>query len=104
MKTKLFFAALALMAAVSFTMAQDNKTTQRKGNKANTSFVDANNDGICDNAGTAACTMGQGKNQKGKGLRDGSGAQRGKGNGNGMGAGCGNCAAPAKSGQNGKTK
>ncbi len=102
MKTKLFFAALAIMAAVSFTMAQDNKTTQSKGSKANTSFVDANNDGICDNVGTAACTMGQGKNQKGQGLRNGQGAQRRKGNG--KGAGCGNCAAPAKSGQNGGAK
>ena len=95
MKTKLFFAALAIMAAVSFTMAQDTKTTQRKGEPAKTAFVDANNDGICDNAGT-------GKNQKGKGLRNGEGLRKGKGNGMGMGAGA--CCAPAKAGQNGKAK
>ncbi len=111
MKTKLFFAALALMAAVSFTMAQDNKTTQRKGDPAKACFVDANNDGLCDKAATGCCNLGQGlKNGQGNGqaLRDGSGSgqalRNGTGNGQGLRNGNGNRQGLRNGTGNGKAK
>ena len=113
MKTKLFFAALALMAAVSFTMAQDNKDTQSKGDPAKACFVDANNDGLCDKAATGCCNLGQGqglKNGQGNGqaLRDGSGSgqalRNGTGNGQGLRNGNGNRQGLRNGTGNGKAK
>ncbi len=88
MNTKILFIGLALTAFFVTANAQtatDNTTTQ----KAKTSFVDNNNDGVCDNY-VARTSNGQG-NGMGKTYRNGRGNRNGNrqclrpGNGNGNG-------------------
>ncbi len=88
MKTKILFIGLALTAFIVAGNAQtttDNTTTK----KAKTSFVDSNNDGVCDNY-VAKAGNSQGNGQ-GKAYRNGNGNRHGngqclkQGNGNGNG-------------------
>ncbi len=86
MKTRILFIGLALTAFIVAGNAQtttDNTSTK----KAKTSFVDSNNDGVCDNY-VARAGNGQGNGQ-GKAYRNGKGNGNGQclrqGNGNGNG-------------------
>lgn len=56
MKTKLIISGLALMAVTTLGSAQNygGQAVQRSTSEKCTLFVDANNDGICDNTGTEA--------------------------------------------------
>jgi len=83
MKVKVIFAAILLMAAVGMPSAQnDNQAKNDKPRK--TCYVDANNNGVCDNYenGNCAtgCTVGKGKGQgrgNGNGKCNGSGRTKG---------------------------
>lgn len=92
MKIKFFMAALAVVAATAFLSAQtpktdtkttDTKTTNVKTNQAKKScYVDANNNGVCDNYENKTCTTGNGKGMMdGSGKGNGKGCHQGKGNG-----------------------
>lgn len=84
MKTKLFITALALMVTTALVSAQDKATDQKQQNNRGNgiAWVDANNDGICDNLGTA-------RSGAARGNRSGSGYMRGAGQGQRMGLGLG---------------
>ncbi len=108
MKTKLFIAGLAFMALTVMAVAQNKDQTplkQQNNIEKGANFVDANNNGICDNMesngsnasgckgmGAGNC-CGQGRNQmmgRGKGMGAGSGmGQNRMGMGMGMGQGKG---------------
>ncbi len=88
MKTKLFLIAVAMVAFVGTSYAQ-TKAGKRQGKAATGTetvqtdafnkgynYVDANNDGVCDNFENNTYRRGDGK-----GLRDGSGRSNGKGQG-----------------------
>jgi len=92
MRTKLFFAGLALMAMTVAANGQkaetDNKQTNTQTRGA--AYVDKNNDGVCDNfENLAADRPGQGKycfrggkgNGKGNWYRGGNGPGQGRGQG-----------------------
>lgn len=88
MKTKLFLIAVAVMAFVGTSYAQtkadkttgkaaaDTETVQTDAANRGPNYVDANNDGVCDNFENNTNRRGDGK-----GLRDGSGRRNGKGQG-----------------------
>lgn len=82
-----FTAAAVLLLGIAFTqpaMSQDGKGKGAgKGNmgQVRPNFVDANGDGICDNAGTGACKG------NGTGVCDGTGKGAGTGTGTGNGTG-----------------
>ena len=86
MKTKLFFTGLALIIITGFASAQDPVAGQGQGNgrgRCNgtgkgATFVDANNDGICDNLGNRSASA---TGNKGKGTCNGNGQGQGKGKG-----------------------
>ncbi len=106
MKTRILFIGLAFIAFLATANAQST-TEDTSTKKAQTSFVDENNNGVCDNYEARATTgngqgkayrNGQGKGNgngqclcKGKGKRAGQGKGQGKGqglrNGNGNGQG-----------------
>jgi hypothetical protein len=104
MKTKLFISGLVFMAitALAFTQSQDQTPSKQQGNtEKGVNFIDANNNGVCDNMetnGTNSTTCkdpgatgccGQGKKQmmgQGMGMGSGMGQKRmGMGIGKGMG-------------------
>lgn len=84
MKTKLLLTGLALIAFTAFANAQNPVVGQGQGRGPcngtgrGAAFVDANNDGICDNQGT-----------RGAGISGNKGAGNGKCNGKGQGQGKG---------------
>jgi len=83
MKTKLLITGLALMALTMVVSAQDQGAGQKQQNQTGkgSAWVDANNNGVCDNyeAQKSACPRG-----------NGSGNFRGTGQGKGKGLGpCG---------------
>jgi hypothetical protein len=83
MKTKLFITGLALVALTTFASAQNSTSTQVPQGKATgkgVSYVDANNNGICDNYENRSSNPAAGK---------GTGNCRGYGQGNGKGQGMG---------------
>ena len=88
MKTKIFITAAALMVFTALASAQDkaaNQGQQNTSNKRGVAWVDANNDGICDNLESR-----KSENFKGKGQCNMRGAGQGKGQGQGAGMGpCG---------------
>lgn len=108
MKTKLFISGLAFMALTTLAIAQSADQAPAKpqtGTVKEANFVDANNNGICDNfenngtnaanckgPGAVSC-CGQGKKQmmgRGQGMGAGSGmGQKRMGTGMGMGQGKG---------------
>ncbi|MFC2087029.1 hypothetical protein ACFLSA_02570 [Bacteroidota bacterium] len=88
MKTKLLVTVLALIATVAISNAQQGKNRgQGKGQVSKISFVDTNNDGICDNYNYMANANRKSKANV-KNLRDGSGGiQKGKSYKQGRGKG-----------------
>lgn len=94
MKTKIFLTGLILIALTVFANAQDPTNGKGQGNgtckgtaKCST-FVDANKDGICDNAKNGNCNT---TGNKGNGNGCGMGQGQGKGQG-------GNCAGANRNG------
>lgn len=87
MKAKLFITGLALMALTTFVSAQESNgggMGKCNGTGKGTSYVDKNNNGVCDNSenkttGTAV--------KKGKGNGNGTGKCNGTGQGCGKGQG-----------------
>jgi len=98
MKTKLFITAVAFMVLTALASAQDKAANQEQQNTANNkgvAWVDANNDGVCDNFEARRSGNFQGRGQgymrgagRGQGQRMGMG-HRGMGP-CGMGQGRGN--------------
>ena len=85
MKTKLFIAAAALIIFTALADAQDkaaNKDQQNTSNNRGVAWVDANNDGICDNFEARKSGDFRGK---GQGLMRGGRQGQGQGQGQGMG-------------------
>ena len=105
MKTKLFLTVVFLTALFAVTNAQTN-TDNEKGTLTtqvnNPNFVDADNDGTCDNFENR-----QTSGKKGQGIRKGQGNRlgqcngqgRGKRIGNGNGKGQGRCNGQGRGGQ-----
>ncbi len=105
MKTKALFTGLMMMAAITFASAQsETKKEETPKTKQTTSFVDTNENGICDNYENGTRGNGQGKvyhkgnrtcNGCGQGLHNGKGHKKGQGhmhkntqcNGKGQGTG-----------------
>ncbi len=93
MKTRALFTGILMIAAFTFTFTfasaqsetkQENTTAQ----KQQTSFVDSDNNGICDNYENGTKTNGQGKAYRyGKGNCNGCGKAYRHGNGQGNGKG-----------------
>ena len=123
MKTRLFFTVAAFVAMTAIAAAQTTETTPGqagKGRAAGNEFVDADNDGVCDNYtnGTrpgrraysggenqAATHRGPGKGQGlAQGPRNGQGRGQGvaAGRGAGRGAGQGQGTAPGRGRHNGQ--
>mgnify|MGYP002400110393 CR=1 FL=1 len=101
MKTKLFLSAAVLMALTALVSAQTAQTAPQvqpgQGQAAGNAWVDANNDGVCDNfengtrPGRRAYSAGENQAAANRGPRKGQGmmAGRGAGKGQGMTAGRG---------------
>jgi hypothetical protein len=93
MKTRIFLTGLALIAFVGITSAQQKQVNQNVQKQLQPAFVDADNDGVCDNfnAETQGKKRGQNKqaNQTGKKQACKSGDVTVKGNGNQKGNGQG---------------
>jgi hypothetical protein len=89
MKTKLLISGLALMALTTLASAQNSGVSSsqpKSGTEKASTFVDTNNNGICDNyeknaANTSNCRRSGVNNCCGLGRRQ----MQGKGNGSGMG-------------------
>ncbi len=81
MKTKLIFTGLVLIALSAFVSAQENTSTQAAGKQQarGIAYVDANNDGVCDNYGTHSRNAAVGKKGKANGTCNGQGPGRGHG-------------------------
>lgn len=79
MKTKIFLTGLALVASITLISAKGNGngngTGQCQATAKQSSFVDANKDGVCDNKTTTS----QAKNGKGNGTGNGQGLKNGTG-------------------------
>jgi len=90
MKTKLFFTGLALMALTALTSAQNNGTDKNQLNPTGKclAYVDANNNGICDNFENRMTTS-PARNRNANCRRYAQGKQMGQGMGQGMGRGMG---------------
>jgi len=106
MKTRLFFTALAFMALTVIASAQTGGQAGKpagQGNAQGAAWVDANNDGVCDNftggtrqgrgpgngQGQAACTGRGPGHGKGQGFHNGQGKGQGTAAGAGQGRGSG---------------
>ncbi|MEI6274459.1 MAG: hypothetical protein WCP08_00655 [Prolixibacteraceae bacterium] len=83
MKTKLYLTGLALIAITAFASAQDpvvagqgNGRGRCNGTGKGVAFVDANNDGICDNQSNRSANA---AGNKGNGTCNGKGRGQGKG-------------------------
>lgn len=90
MKTRLFFAAVALMALTVAASAQTTDQTDKpagNGKAQGAAWVDANNDGVCDNYENGL-RQGRGPG-KGQGQAFHNGRGRGNGKGQGVAAGRG---------------
>lgn len=89
MKTKLFLTGLALMAVTVFANAQGPTNGKCQGNggckgtASCSAYVDANNDGVCDNAKNGSCNA-----TSNNGTGTGSGNVNGSGQGKGQGGNC----------------
>lgn len=102
MKTRLFLTAAAFMAITVIASAQTTTQTDKpasQGKTQGTAWVDANNDGVCDNYESGA-RQGRGQgNRQGQAVHNGRGrancngqgvaAGRGQGRGNGQGVAAG---------------
>ena len=121
MKTRLFFTVAAFVAMTAIAAAQTTETTPAqagKGRAAGNVYVDADNDGVCDNykdgtrpgrraysAGEnqAAANRGPGKGQGlAQGPRNGQGRGQGVAAGRGAGRGQGQGTAPGRGRHNGQ--
>jgi hypothetical protein len=93
MKTKLFFTGL-LVAFFAFAMQAQTQNPPKAKKQQQTAvqgqFVDANNDGVCDNYNTIGKGKGKGNNGQGQGLRQGKRDGSGQGLRNGQGRRNGN--------------
>lgn len=95
MKTKLLITGLAFLAFTTIVNAQNKTTVQDQQTTPSItrgSYVDANNDGICDNFGTASTYNRNGRrmaNASGTGNRRGMAAGQGRGTARGQGRGMG---------------
>jgi hypothetical protein len=94
---KLLLLSVALIAAITFASAQNNKGNGDSDPKQRTCFVDTDSNGVCDKYESGECKTGCGEglrdgSGRGNGLRDGGGMGRGRGNGlrDGSGMGRGN--------------
>jgi len=103
MKTRLLITGLALIALTTMVEAQNSDTVKKQpyvtGNRP--AYVDANNDGICDNYGTNRSNARTGRGNGncigcGQGLGQGQnqGQRQGQGQGRGLGPGQGRGLAP----------
>lgn len=83
MKTKLFITGIALVALTAMVSAQTTGTASRSqnGKGKGVAWVDANNDGICDNYNSLASA---GKMEKGNANCNGTAKRLGNGQGNGQ--------------------
>jgi hypothetical protein len=93
MRTKLFITGLAFMAITTMVNAQNSEADKipQNVNGSPSAFVDANNNGVCDNYENRTTTA---RGRRGNGFRKGcpmgqGRAQLGKGSGRGMGRGMG---------------
>jgi hypothetical protein len=90
MNTKLIITGLAFISLSVFVSAQENSSKQEKANipARGAAYVDANNDGICDNFNTEKAKV-TNKGKKGNGNRtcNGQGPGRGRNQGQGRSAG-----------------
>lgn len=86
MKAKLILTALVFMASAGILSAQTPKTDNKTNEAKKTCYVDANNNGVCDNYENKTCTTGNGK-----GLRNGTGNGNGQCRANQNGNRRGNC-------------
>jgi len=98
MRTRLFFTALTFMALIVIASAQTTGQVNKpagQGNAQGAAWVDANNDGVCDNYESGARQgRGQGHGQaaaagRGHGHGKGDGIHNGRGKGQGTAAGRG---------------
>ncbi|PKP11287.1 MAG: hypothetical protein CVU09_03160 [Bacteroidetes bacterium HGW-Bacteroidetes-4] len=90
MKTKLILTGFALIAFVAMAVAQEQPAKTQAAQTTSGTFVDANNDGVCDNFTQNRQGQGQGKglNQNNKAnIRQGQGYRKGNGKCNGQGQG-----------------
>jgi len=93
MKTKLLITGLAFLALTTIVNAQNKTTVQNQQTTppiTTGSYVDANNDGICDNIGTASSYNRNGRrmeNASATGNRRGMVAGQGRGTARGQGRG-----------------
>jgi hypothetical protein len=98
MKTKLFITAAALLVFTTMASAQDNATNQNQQNTTNNrgvEWVDANNDGICDNFDAS-----KSENFKGRGQGNIRGAGQGQGQKHGQRMGMNPCGKGQGNGRN----
>jgi hypothetical protein len=98
MKTKLLITGLVLMALTTMVEAQNSGTVKKQQNVTGngTAYVDANNDGICDNYGTNRSNARTGRGNGncigcGQGLGQKQGQRQGQGQGQGRGQQMGQC-------------
>ncbi len=83
MKTKLIITALAFVATIGVATAQNQNQTKKQettSTQRGPAFVDANNNGVCDNFENG--TPGNPKANGRQALRDGSGKGQGRAQGN----------------------
>ncbi|MGE4287143.1 MAG: hypothetical protein AB7E36_00530 [Salinivirgaceae bacterium] len=101
MKTKLILTGFALIAFIAMANAQEQPAKTQAPQTASGTFVDANNDGVCDNFTQNRQGQGQGKglnqknktnNRQGQGYRKGNGKCLGQGKGQGLRNGKGSAA------------
>ncbi|MGD9993425.1 MAG: hypothetical protein AB7S69_09010 [Salinivirgaceae bacterium] len=92
MKAKLILTGIALIAFAAMASAQEQTVKTEPAQTTAGTFVDANNDGVCDNFTQNRQGQGQGLNQKnkantrqGQGYRKGNGKRDGQGQGKGQG-------------------
>ena len=92
MKAKLILTALVFVASMGILSAQTPKTETKTSEAKKSCYVDANNNGVCDNYENKTCTTGNGKglmdgSGKGKSQQNRNGYRCGNGRGNGNGKG-----------------
>jgi len=91
MKTKLIITGFALIAISAFANAQNQPVQQRQNRDSakGSAYVDANNDGICDNYAGGEKAVRTGKQGQGNGNCTSPGQGKGQGKGKGQGQGKG---------------
>jgi len=90
MNTKLIISGLALIAVTTITSAQNNEVQPRQNTTTarGPAFVDANNDGVCDNNGMGKAVRAN-RNGRGNGNCYAQGQRQGQRQGQGQGQGRG---------------